>query len=73
MAIIAGDDCAAVTDRGGQDHDNDPSFWSDLFETILQGAGETLYTVGFSLLFTIIFGLAAGVLLGDHRSRRAPG
>lgn len=42
---------------------NDPSFWSDLFETILQGAGETLYTVGFSLLFTIIFGLAAGVVL----------
>ena len=37
---------------------NDPSFWSDLFETILQGAGETLYTVGFSLLFTVIFGLA---------------
>ncbi len=42
---------------------NDPSFWSDLFETIMQGAGETLYTVGFSLLFTIIFGLAAGVVL----------
>ncbi|ALV46109.1 hypothetical protein MB46_12080 [Arthrobacter alpinus] len=42
---------------------NDPSFWSDLFETILQGAGETLYTVGFSLIFTIIFGLAAGVVL----------
>ncbi|PYI37147.1 ABC transporter permease [Arthrobacter psychrolactophilus] len=42
---------------------NDPSFWSDLFQTILQGAGETLYTVGFSLLFTVIFGLAAGVVL----------
>ena len=42
---------------------NDPSFWADLFETILQGAGETLYTVGFSLLFTVIFGLAAGVVL----------
>ncbi len=42
---------------------NDPSFWSDLFETILKGAGETFYTVGFSLLFTVIFGLAAGVLL----------
>ena len=42
---------------------NDPSFWSDLFETILQGSGETLYTVGFSLLFTVIFGLAAGVVL----------
>ncbi|WP_425860476.1 methionine ABC transporter permease [Arthrobacter sp. TWP1-1] len=42
---------------------NDPSFWSDLFETVLQGSGETLYTVGFSLLFTIIFGLAAGVVL----------
>jgi D-methionine transport system permease protein len=42
---------------------NDPSFWSDLFETIMKGAGETFYTVGFSLLFTMIFGLAAGVLL----------
>ena len=42
---------------------NDPSFWADLFETILQGSGETLYTVGFSLLFTVIFGLAAGVVL----------
>ncbi|MDR6985567.1 D-methionine transport system permease protein [Paenarthrobacter nitroguajacolicus] len=42
---------------------NDPSFWSDLFETIMKGAGETFYTVGFSLLFTVIFGLAAGVLL----------
>ncbi|WP_159707267.1 methionine ABC transporter permease [Arthrobacter sp. 18067] len=42
---------------------NDPSFWSDLFETILKGAGETFYTVGFSLLLTVIFGLAAGVLL----------
>lgn len=42
---------------------NDPSFWTDLFDTVLQGAGETLYTVGFSLLFTVIFGLAAGVVL----------
>lgn len=42
---------------------NDPSFWADLFETILRGAGETFYTVGFSLLFTVIFGLAAGVVL----------
>lgn len=42
---------------------NDPSFWSDLFATLLQGSGETLYTVGFSLLFTVIFGLAAGVVL----------
>lgn len=42
---------------------NDPSFWTDLFETILQGSGETLYTVGVSLLFTVIFGLAAGVVL----------
>lgn len=42
---------------------NDPSFWSDLFETVLQGSVETLYTVGVSLLFTVIFGLAAGVVL----------
>lgn len=42
---------------------NDPSFWADLFETVLQGSGETLYTVGISLLFTVILGLAAGVVL----------
>lgn len=42
---------------------NDPSFWPDLFDAMLQGTGETLYTVGFSLLFTVIFGLAAGVVL----------
>ncbi len=42
---------------------NDPYFWSDLLDTILKGAGETFYTVGLSLLFTILFGLAAGVLL----------
>jgi D-methionine transport system permease protein len=42
---------------------NDPYFWSDLLDTILKGAGETFYTVGLSLLFTVLFGLAAGVLL----------
>lgn len=42
---------------------NDPYFWADLLETILRGTGETFYTVGVSLLFTILFGLAAGVLL----------
>ena len=42
---------------------DDPYFWRDLFETILKGTGETFYTVGFSLLFTVVFGLAAGVLL----------
>jgi D-methionine transport system permease protein len=42
---------------------NDPYFWRDLFETILKGTGETFYTVGFSLIFTVVFGLAAGVLL----------
>ncbi|MET1088920.1 MAG: methionine ABC transporter permease, partial [Arthrobacter sp.] len=42
---------------------NDPYFWADWFETILKGAGETFYTVGVSLLFTVLFGLAAGVLL----------
>jgi D-methionine transport system permease protein len=42
---------------------NDPYFWSDWLDTILNGAGETFYTVGVSLLLTVIFGLAAGVLL----------
>ncbi|HET9348906.1 MAG TPA: ABC transporter permease, partial [Arthrobacter sp.] len=42
---------------------NDPYFWSDLLDTILKGAGETFYTVGLSLLFTVVFGLATGVLL----------
>ncbi|MHA7290075.1 methionine ABC transporter permease [Arthrobacter sp. MDT3-24] len=42
---------------------NDPYFWADWFETILKGTGETFYTVGVSLLFTVLFGLAAGVLL----------
>ena len=42
---------------------NDPYFWADWFDTILNGAGETFYTVGVSLLLTVIFGLAAGVLL----------
>ena len=42
---------------------NDPYFWADLLDTILKGAGETFYTVGLSLLFTVIFGLATGVLL----------
>lgn len=42
---------------------NDPYFWADLLETILRGTGQTFYTVGVSLLFTILFGLAAGVLL----------
>lgn len=42
---------------------NDPYFWLDLLDTILKGTGETFYTVGVSLLFTVVFGLAAGVLL----------
>ena len=42
---------------------NDPYFWADLLDTILKGAGETFYTVGVSLLLTVLFGLAAGVLL----------
>ncbi|MEE2521858.1 methionine ABC transporter permease [Pseudarthrobacter sp. J75] len=42
---------------------DDPYFWQDLLDTILKGTGETFYTVGVSLLFTVLFGLAAGVLL----------
>ena len=34
-----------------------------LYVTGRQGWGETFYTVGLSLLFTFVFGLAAGVLL----------
>ena len=40
-----------------------PTFWSELFQVVLIGLGQTLYMVGFALLFTIIIGLPLGILL----------
>ena len=40
-----------------------PQFWSDLFQVLLIGTGQTLYMVGVSLLITIIVGLPLGILL----------
>lgn len=40
-----------------------PQFWSDLFQVLLLGTGQTLYMVGVSLLITIIVGLPLGILL----------
>ncbi|ANP71262.1 methionine ABC transporter permease [Cryobacterium arcticum] len=40
-----------------------PQFWSDLFQVLLIGTGQTLYMVGVSLLITVIVGLPLGILL----------
>ena len=40
-----------------------PGFWSDLFQVLLIGTGQTLYMVGVALLVTIIVGLPLGILL----------
>jgi len=40
-----------------------PTFWSDLVDVLITGTGQTLYMVGFALLFTVIVGLPLGVLL----------
>lgn len=40
-----------------------PQFWSDLFQVLLIGTGQTLYMVGVSLLITIIVGLPLGIVL----------
>jgi len=40
-----------------------PDFWSDLFEVLLKGTGETLYMVFFALLATVVVGLPLGILL----------
>ncbi|WP_084125835.1 methionine ABC transporter permease [Demequina sp. NBRC 110054] len=41
----------------------DPDFWPDLFATVWQATGETLYQVGWTLLLTAILGTIIGVLL----------
>jgi D-methionine transport system permease protein len=40
-----------------------PDFWSDLFEVLLVGTGQTLYMVAVALLFTVLIGLPLGILL----------
>jgi D-methionine transport system permease protein len=40
-----------------------PTFWSDLFDVLLVGTGQTLYMVFFALVFTILVGLPIGILL----------
>jgi len=40
-----------------------PQFWSDLFQVLLIGTGQTLYMVGVSLLITVIVGLPLGIVL----------
>jgi len=40
-----------------------PQFWSDLFQVLLVGTGQTLYMVGVSLIITIIVGLPLGIVL----------
>lgn len=42
---------------------SDPDFWPQLFETLWQATGETLYQVFWTLLLTAILGVAIGVLL----------
>lgn len=41
----------------------DPTFWSDLWEVLLVGTGQTLYMVSIALVVTVIIGLPLGVLL----------
>ena len=42
---------------------SNPDFWSDLFEVLLKGTGETLYMVFFALVATVVVGLPLGILL----------
>lgn len=42
---------------------NDPDFWSDLVEIVSRGTWQTLYMVFVALLFTVVVGVAVGVLL----------
>ncbi|MCM3659758.1 ABC transporter permease [Georgenia satyanarayanai] len=42
---------------------NDPDFWSDLVEVVTAATWETLYMVFVALLFTVVVGIAIGVLL----------
>src|SRR5690606_34082751 len=51
--------------RGGGPMINrgDPDFWSDMFDVVSAATWETLYMVFFALLFTVVVGVAIGVLL----------
>jgi D-methionine transport system permease protein len=40
-----------------------PDFWTDLFDVLLLGTGQTLYMVFFALVFTVLVGLPIGILL----------
>ncbi|MCU1545197.1 MAG: transporter permease [Homoserinimonas sp.] len=40
-----------------------PTFWTELWQVLLSGTGQTLYMVGVALLVTVIIGLPLGVLL----------
>ena len=40
-----------------------PKFWSDLWEVLLVGTGQTLYMVSIALVVTIVVGLPLGILL----------
>lgn len=42
---------------------SDPDFWSDLFATVWEATGETLYQVGWTLFLTAILGVIVGTLL----------
>lgn len=42
---------------------NDPDFWSDLAGVVTAATWETLYMVFVALLFTVVIGIAVGVLL----------
>lgn len=42
---------------------NDPDFWSDMFQVVWEATGQTAYMVLVSLILTVIFGLAIGILL----------
>jgi len=41
----------------------DPKFWTDLWQVLLVGTGQTLYMTSIALVVTVIVGLPLGVLL----------
>lgn len=42
---------------------DDPDFWANLVDVVAQGTWQTLYMVFVALLFTVVIGIAMGVLL----------
>ena len=42
---------------------DDPDFWANLVDVVAQGTWQTLYMVFVALLFTVVIGIATGVLL----------